>query len=163
MDEFETPQMQAWLDQEDRHVIETIRRHGCYLQAVLGECSSPPFAYTVGLFGLGHPELIVFGLGTRSAAQALNWFFARVREGSDLMPGEIIRPEEAAPRFLVEPFPNPAEFLFAANRHYQRPDEATVPAYQLTWDVNGAFPGEPGYPNPAWWQPRPGEAVAWRP
>lgn len=150
--------MQAWLDQEDRQVSLTIRQHGCFLQSVLGEGKSPPFAYTVGLFGLGHPELIVFGLDQESAGHTLNWFFARVRGGDDLTPGEIVNPAEAASRFLVETFPDPAGFLFAANRHYRHSDDGSVPAYQLTWDVDGIFPWEPAYPYPAWLQPRPGEA-----
>ena len=47
----------AWLDQEDRYVTETIRKHGCYLEYGSGDGRDPSFAYTVGLFGLGHPEL----------------------------------------------------------------------------------------------------------
>ena len=52
----------AWLDQEDRHVTDCIRTFGCYIQVVTAEDDEPGFAYTVGLFGIGHPELLVFGL-----------------------------------------------------------------------------------------------------
>lgn len=136
-----------------------IREHGCFIQAVSGEKRLPPFAYTVGLFGLGHPELIVFGLDLESAGFTLNWFFDRVRSGDDLTPGEIVRPPGSQTRFLVEEFPDPGAALYAANRHYQRPREASVPAYQLTWDVAGEFPWEAGYAYPAWLQPRPGSYV----
>ncbi|MGB7963552.1 MAG: DUF4262 domain-containing protein [Propionicimonas sp.] len=152
-------QISAWNDQEDRRVTEIIRRHGCFIQAVAGERRTPPFAYSVGLFGLGHPELIVFGMDLVSAGGTLNWFFDRIRAGEDLIPGEIVEPPRSGMRFLVEIFPEPGAALYAANRHYQRPREASVPAYQLTWDVNGAFPWEPGYPYPAWLQPRPGGHV----
>jgi hypothetical protein len=37
--------LQAWLDQEDEHVAQTIRKHGLFIQFVSG--------------GLGHPELVV--------------------------------------------------------------------------------------------------------
>ncbi len=151
------PDSLAWLDQEDRRTTEIIRTHGCYIQGVFGDSERPPFAYTVGLFGIGHPELIVFGLDLGSAAHALNWFFARIKDGQDLTPGEIVEPPGSHTRFLVEEFPSPGDALFAANRHYQRPSHASVPAYQLTWDVNGAFPWEPGYPYPPTLQPRPGE------
>lgn len=146
----------AWLDQEDRHVAEIIRAHGCYLEYVIGEGARPSFAYTIGLFGLAHPELIVFGLDTRRSASALNTFFDRVRGGGDLTPGEIARPWGDTVAFLVEEFPDPGSTLFGANRHYRRPREASVPALQLTWSVDGCFPGEPGYPLPPWVQPRPG-------
>jgi hypothetical protein len=152
-------QLIAWNDQEDRRVAALIRKYGCFIQAVAGEGRIPPFAYTVGLFGLGHPELIVFGLDNESAGGTLNWFFDRIGSGTDLTPGEIVRPPGARIRFLVEEFPDPGAALYAANRHYQRPREASVPADQLTWDVDGAFPWEPGYPYPDWLQPRPGDYV----
>lgn len=152
-------QLTAWNDQEDRRVTALIRRYGCFIQAVAGEKPYPPFAYTVGLFGLGHPELIVFGLDTESAGGTLNWFFERVRKGRDLTPGEVILPPGSDTRFLVEEFPDPGSALYAANRHYQRPREVSVPAYQLTWDAAGAFPWEPGYPCASWLQPRPGDYV----
>lgn len=146
----------AWLDQEDRHVIEIIRKHGCYLQYVPRDGTDPSFAYTVGLFGIGHPELIVFGRDPHWSAATLNYFFDQVRIGSDLTPGQILSPPGTGVKFLVEDFPEPGATLFGANRHYQRPSEASVPAYQLTWSADGFFPGEPGYPLDPANQPRPG-------
>jgi len=101
----------------------------------------------------------VFGLDHESAGGTLNWFFERVRKGRDLTPGELILPPGSDTRFLVEEFPDPGSALYAANRHYQRPHEASVPAYQLTWDAAGSFPWEPGYPCASWLQPRPGDYV----
>jgi hypothetical protein len=146
----------AWLDQEDRFVTETIRQHGCFLQCVLGDRTHPTFTYTVGLFGIGHPELIVFGVDGTQAARALNTFYDRVRANQDLTPGDVVRPWDEPVAFLVEEFRDPAATLVAANRHYRRPPYASVPAYQLTWSVDGFFPGEPGYPLAATVQPRPG-------
>lgn len=156
IDDMNDPAVLAWLDQEDRHVAETIRQHGCFLQCVPGDREHPTVTYTVGLFGIGHPELIIFGVGAPSAARALNTFYERVRGGQDLTPGEIVRPWDEPVAFLVEEFPDPGATLFAANRHYQRPPFASVPAYQLTWSVDGFFPGEPGYPLADNVQPRPG-------
>ncbi|MGV8882438.1 MAG: DUF4262 domain-containing protein [Rhodoglobus sp.] len=147
----------AWLDQEDRRTIQIVRRHGWLVQSVGGDGESPPFAYTVGLFGLGHPELIVFGLDYSSAAGLLNDLGEKVRENEDILPGQILLFPGTDTRVRADVLPNPGQVLFAANRFYQRPDEASVPAFQLTWDVDGAFPGEPGYSKPAWLQPKPGE------
>lgn len=146
----------AWLDQEDRLVTDTIRRRGCFVERVFGEGDQPPFAYTVGLFGIGHPELIIFGLDAGRSAQALHHFFDQVRAGSDLMPGEVLAPWGDQASFLVEEFPDPGFTLLSANRHYQRPPEASVPAYQLTWSVDDRFPGDEGYPLSSTVQPRPG-------
>jgi len=147
----------AWLDQQDRMTTETVRRHGWIVQYVVGEEHSPSFAYTVGLFGLGHPELVVFGLDYASATGLLNTLGAKVRENQDIRAGQILSFDGTDTRVRAEVLPNPEELVFAANRFYQRPDEASVPALQLTWDIGGAFPDEPGYSKPAWLQPKPGE------
>ena len=146
----------AWLDQEDRKIIETVRRHGWAVTYVGGVDRLPSFAYTVGLFGLGHPELLVFGLDFASACGLLNALGERIRQNADLLPGEILEFDENDTRVRVDLLPNPGEVLFCANRFYQRPDEASVPAFQLNWDIDGAFPGEAGYSKPAWLQPKPG-------
>lgn len=146
----------AWLDQEDRRTTEIVRSHGCFIQVVLASDDAPTFAYTVGLFGIGHPELLVFGLDMESAGGVLNGLYEVIRAGGDLIPGEVIAVPGCSTRVLVETLPNPGEILYAANRHYQRPSEVSVPAYQLTWDVDGAFPWEPGYPYSESKQPRPG-------
>lgn len=165
------PAQQAWLDQEDRHTAEIIRKHGTYIQYVGGTgcaccaargeeppvASQAPFAYTVGLFGPGHPELAVVGVDPGTASAVLNDVSARVRAGHDLMPGEVLSFDGWPHRVTVETVPNPGEIAFAANRFYQRPSEASVPLYQLTYDdKHGRFPWERGYANPADVQPRPG-------
>lgn len=149
----------AWLDQEDEHTAQIIRKHGVYLQYVGGEQRSrvPSFAYTVGLFGIGHPELLVFSIDTSTASGLLNEVARRVRAGENLVPGQVLEFEAWPHRVTVETVPNPAEIAFAANRFARRPDEASVPVFQLTYDdLQGRFPWEPGYSNAAWLQPRPG-------
>jgi hypothetical protein len=66
------PQMTAWLDQEDAHLARLIRSHRCSVQYVDAgdEPGEPPFGYTVGLLGLGHPELVLAGLGARTTHSA---------------------------------------------------------------------------------------------
>ncbi len=160
------PRTLAWLDQEDSQVAAVIRTHGCYLQHVggggcsypgcCGEASDgPPFTYTVGLFGIGHPELLVLGLPARTAGLVLNDLFGRVRSGDDLVPGQLLT-VAGWPRRVVEELPNPGDILLTADRFYRRPPEAPVPAYQLSYDdPDGRFPWEPGHAEPAL-QPRPG-------
>jgi hypothetical protein len=155
-------QAQAWLDQEDQHVAQTIRKHGVFIQFVGGdETEVPPiFAYTVGLFGLGHPELVVCSVGMATSAAVLNELAYRIRDGDNLIPGALLAFEHWAHRVTVEDLPNPGDILFAANRHYQRPAQASVPAYQLTYDdKQWRFPWDVGHANAPNLQPRPG---TWR-
>jgi len=151
--------MQSWLDQEDARTREHVRRYGWAIEYVIGNPVQrrTSIAYTIGLFGLGHPELVLLGADTGTAAGVLNDVGQRVRDGFDLLPGELLGFDEWPHRITVEVLPNPAEILFAANRYYQRPDEASVPAYQLTYDdLQGRFPWDEGYSRPGWLQPRPG-------
>jgi hypothetical protein len=157
----------AWLDQEDKRTASTIRRCGWQIEYVGGGCcdvpgcdggdpTETPFAYTVGLFGLGHPELLIFGVPTDTAFGALNDLGNRIRDGQDLVPGQLLTFEKWRHRIVVEAVPNPGEIVFAANRHYRRPAEASVPVYQLSYDdAAGRFPWEPDYAAPER-QPRPG-------
>jgi hypothetical protein len=158
-------QTRAWLDQEDAKVAQIIRRHGWFVQYVSNdecdhpECSpgdGPPFAYTVGLFGLGHPELLIFGVPRGTAAGVLNDLGERIRSGDNLIAGQLVTFSEWPHRIVPEGVPNPGEIVFAANRHYCRPDEHSVPVLQLSYDDKaGRFPWEDGYTAPEM-QPRPG-------
>ena len=161
----------AWLDQEDARIKQVIREHGWAITYVGGECSrpgcdhppgeGPPFAYTVGLFGLGHPELLVFGVPPELAYELLNHLGEKVREGSELMPGVEISFDQWHHRIVPEEVPNPGDIVFDANRFYQRPAEVSVPVLQLTYDDGtGRYPWHEGYPVPEM-QPRPGTFTAW--
>jgi hypothetical protein len=159
--------IQAWLDQEDARIKEVIRRHGWAIEYIGGErCSvpgcdggedeGPPFAYTVGLFGLGHPELLVFGVDPDTALNLLNHLGDRIKGGDTLLPGMMISFDEWPHRVIPEEVPNPGEIVFSANRFYERPDFASVPVLQLSYDdFSGRFPWEEGYAAPEM-QPRPG-------
>jgi hypothetical protein len=154
------PQTVAWLDQEDARLAQVIRSHRWAAQYVGAgdEPGEPPFGYTVGLFGLGHPEVVLVGLGPKSTHELLRRVAEMVCGGRDLVPGELITwPDWEDIRVVVEELPNPGEVVLVANRFYARPAEYSVPAYQLTWALPGhgfpwvgAGPGEPAV------QPRPG-------
>jgi hypothetical protein len=155
------PQTIAWLDQEDARLAQTIRTHRVAVQYVVrGETSDePPFGYTVGLFGVGHPELVVVGMGHESACGYLNRAAGMVLDGRDFVPGELIT-DNGEVVLTVEVVPNPGEILYSENRFYARPDEYSVPAFQLTWaHPGGLFPWDEGYPCGPECQPRPG---TWR-
>lgn len=158
------PQTTAWLDQEDAHLAHVIRAHRWAVQYVGegDEPGEPAFGYTIGLFGLGHPELVVVGLGPDNTHAILQRVAGLVADGRDLLAGEMLtfpdRPDGDG--LVVEELPNPGEVLLGANRFYERPPEYSVPAYQLAWaHRDGLFPWDEGYACGPECQPRPG---TWR-
>lgn len=175
------PDVLAWLDQDRRTVIRNIRHHGVHLTYVTdhhGACAccrigmgagpedvdaggeGPPFCYTTGLYGVGHPELLVMGLGELQSMLLLNSLAHDVFDHDlDLTPGQEVDVDGVP--VLVEEVPNPGQVVFAANFFYERPPEFSVPAYQLTWaDHMGRFPWDAGHRPGEWAQLRPGELRA---
>jgi Domain of unknown function (DUF4262) len=153
------PQTTAWLDQEDAHLAQVIRAHRWAVQYVGEgkEPGEPAFGYTIGLFGLGHPELVVVGLGADTTHGILGRVAGMVADGRDLVLGELLQWPDWGGRLVVEELPNPGEVVLGANRFYQRPAEYSVPAYQLTWaHADGTFPWDEDYPCGLECQPRPG-------
>lgn len=159
--------LDAWLDQYDAWITQTIRRHGWAIQYVGGDtCCTPgcdcppshlpPFAYTVGLFGLGHPELLILGVDQEAAAEVLNTIGAGVRNGAQLLPGMQITVGDWPHHIVPEPVPNPGDVLLEADCFYRRPPGDPVPALQLTYDDDqGRFPWDEGC-EVSHLQPRPG-------
>jgi uncharacterized protein DUF4262 len=130
----QTDQYEAWQR-------ETIRRHGWALQAVLGDEESPPFVYTVGLAGFGHPELILFATTQATAAAVLNELGELVRLGRWLAPTGRV-PLSIGAVHLLE-FPESEHWLFAANDLYRAPGGPPVPALLVLPDGDLAdVPGE---------------------
>ena len=161
------PQTIAWLDQEDAHLAQVIRAHRWSVQFVGAgdEPGEPPFGYTVGLFGLGHAELVVVGLEPGTASTASSSRVARVvADGRDLVTGELLSwPDWPELRLVVEELPNPGEVVLVANRFYERPAEgasrASLPAHLGAARARLPVGGATGAWTPRELQPRPG---TWR-
>ncbi len=167
------PCTRSWVDQHATWMRNTVHRLGWAIQYVAGEeCSrpgcdcppgdGPPFVYTVGLFGLGHPELLILGAPPETAAAVLNDLGERVRAGEALLPGQLITFHDWPHRIIPESVPNPGDIVFSANDFYRQPDKHSVPVLQLTYDdTEGRFPWDDGYAAPEM-QPRPGTFNAGR-
>lgn len=158
---------QAWLDQQDAHLADRVRKCGWSIEYVGGEAccapgcggeesGEPPFAHTVGLFGMAHPELLIFDVPISTAAGVLNTLGERVRAGDPVVEGQLIELDGWSRRIIPEAVPNAGAIALGSNRYYHRPPEASVPLLQLSYDdENGRFPWEEGY-LPRLRQPRPG-------
>lgn len=126
---------------------DTIKRHGWALQAVLGEEDSPPFVYTVGLTGFGHPELILFATGQATAATVLNDLGELVRAGRVLGAGERVALRSGDVHLLG--FPEAEHWLYAAEHLYRLPGGEPVRAL-LVVPVDELVP-TPGEDRPCGW------------
>jgi len=157
------------MDQHDALIAQVIREHTWYIAYIGGGCSQPgcdhppdagpAFAYTVGMFGLGHPELLVFSLAPDDTSRLINTLGLRILDGESLLPGLGLSIEGFPRRIVAESVPDPGSIVFEANRFYRRPDEFSVPVLQLTYDdARGRFPWDDGYDGPD--QPRPGQFAA---
>jgi hypothetical protein len=159
------------MDQDDARIAEYVRKYGWAVQYIGGNTCSrpgcncpqsdePPFAYTVGLFGMAHPELLILGVDPDTAVGVLDDLGHRIRRGEPLLPGQLVTFDRWPHRIIPEEVPNPGEILFMANTYYRRPSEYSVPALQLSYDdIEGRFPWEEGYAAPHL-QPRPGTFTA---
>jgi hypothetical protein len=138
--------------------IDIIAEHGWLIQWVgdpVDEAEpSAPFAYTVGLTALGHPELIVTGLPPEKAYGILQTLAERIRDNTEaLVEGELLE------RVIGEPYlvrvgavceRELAKHLTIAQAIYG--DE--VKALQIIWpDGMNRLPGALGYSIPATAQP----------
>lgn len=133
-------------------ITETINAHGWAVQGVLpnvGDSDPIPFCYTVGLTGLGHPEIIVFGVDPEKAGiTLLNELGERVRAGRAFSHGEV-------PRNLLAGGYDPVLInvtdltqLTVARRIYNE----SITALQLVLpDKNNRLPWHAGYD--MGWQP----------
>jgi hypothetical protein len=156
---------QQWSDQQDARLRETIRAHGWAVQAVFGNHRRrhPDFAYTVGLWGFGHPELLVVGLPAQTACRLLNELGELVRAGGVLRAGDTVDcPELRGGRTLcLRRVPDPERILFVAQNVYGGPGLRVVPALQVFYpDSQGRYPWDPGYADTRWMQPPPGRFAA---
>lgn len=102
---------QSWVDQHATWMRNTVHRLGWAIQYVGDEecsrpgCACPPragpsFAFTVGLFGLRYPELLIFGAPPETAAAVLNDLGERVRAG-----GAATGPADQVPRLAAPDHP----------------------------------------------------------
>jgi hypothetical protein len=133
------------------HLLELIAEHGWAVQSVGGGelPGEVPFAYTVGLSTLGHPELIMQGMPHPYAHHYLNDFGEEIRKGTKFLPdttSTVVSGEEAPFAFITAV---DTSQLLAVEHIY-----GSVDALQVIWpDSAGKLPWDDGYANPPWVQP----------
>jgi hypothetical protein len=126
-----------------------IAEHGVMIQGVGGGDGSLPFAYTVGLTAVGHPELMLVGsLGFKVAAAILNGLAARVLTGGARFTAGDVPPEVLVGFDVMMAGPVPAARLpdyppAIAKRLY---GAARVTVLQVVYQDDGhRWPWDPAY------------------
>ena len=120
-----------------------IDQFGWSVAGIEGDGSRPPFAYTIGLTELGHPELLLSGFPPDSAGVVLDGWSDDVAAGHRFQPGDVLN-DGHGHRSAVARIPDPSRLVLAWEFYADRREE--VEALQIVWsDGSGRFPGDPGY------------------
>ena len=143
-----------------RRIAASVASHGFAIMAVgYGQCIEPgcccgprsrqPWAYSIGLVERGQPELVMLGLDSFSAYNAMAWVFERFTMGF-AVPSNAIDPLDDLGLKLVDV---PYDWLATDPRrmglwfvHYNSGPFSTEapPVRQILWaDDSGRFPDDP--------------------
>jgi Domain of unknown function (DUF4262) len=143
-------------------VAATVGEHGWAVSGRHGDELAPPWAYSVGMWlTCQAPELVLCGLPVERAAAIINAIGARIADGADYCPDDVIDDICPAPLTFrpVEPsWRLTAGLLGVSDTFYGM---VRPPYLQVVWsDKEGRFPWEPGFAatcdrmQPLLWMPR---------
>lgn len=133
---------------------EKIAKYGFVVVGVSGSPETVPFAYTVGLTGIGEPELMLLGqIPVLRAKVVLDNLANRVlRDGQRFRPGDV-PPEVLHGGYEVMicgPVPAPAMSEYPPGLAGMLYGQQAVRAYQLVCqDRNHRYPWQTGYDMPS--------------
>lgn len=141
-------------DEHVQRIDLLVREHGVAIQLVGAGDGEPSFGYTVGLFLMPHPELILFGLPPDLTKLLLNDLaFSVLRGGMGYDEGDLVHHLLRDHAVLLGPVADPFEHLGVAFATARRRAQATseVRALQVHLpDPAGLFVGDEGYAGPEW-------------
>jgi hypothetical protein len=143
-------------------VAATVGEHGWAVSGRHGDELAPPWAYSVGMWlTCQTPELVLCGLPVERAAAIINAIGARIADGADYRPDDVVDDICPAPLTFrpVEPsWRLTAGLLGVSDTFYGM---VRPPYLQVVWsDKEGRFPSEPGFAatydrmQPLLWMPR---------
>jgi hypothetical protein len=143
----------AGAEQDDSQVLRDLNRvveqFGWAVLHGGGAPGDPRWSHTVGLTGLGHPEVIVMGLPFEAGETYPNLVGEAVRAGARFTPGTTTTALTDADSPVVFLAVSDTGRLAVAEQFY-----GSVEALQLVWpDSAGTLPWEDGHRNPPQAQP----------
>ncbi|HZO67698.1 MAG TPA: DUF4262 domain-containing protein [Kribbellaceae bacterium] len=115
-------------------LTSSILERGWFVQATEGNDGDSPYAYTVGLTMLGHPELVVFGMEPAPAEDVLAAVAEQVLAGREFTDGDDVSfLYDARDPVILLQLPDSSTHLHRANDLYRESAGPPVPALQLFW------------------------------
>jgi hypothetical protein len=128
-------------------VATTVSDHGWAISGRHGDEAAPPWAYSVGMWLTGQvPELVLCGLPVENAAAIINAVGARMADGADYGPGDVLDdvcPAPLAFRQVDTGWRGTGGLLSIANAFYGM---VRPPYLQVVWsDREGRFPWDHGF------------------
>ena len=132
----------AMIDPTMLGIASAIDRHGMHVIHIgegcdCGECTAAPlppdqrFGYTIGLTGVGHPELMVRGLSARETAGLLSRWGDTVLSGEVFDAGHLLCEGSGGPTWELVPVRRPSRTLVLAARYYRTAGTGGLSALEL--------------------------------
>lgn len=147
-------------DTIDAGIEDDIAHHGFATHHVTGDASRPSWSHTVGLDGLGYPELVVVGVTAEAGGALLHWIVDLLRGGERLTAGRDRHLAFRGVPIRLVPVPEQCwdddnDLLRAGRAHRRGTGRARSQALQVVWaDGAGRFPWEATFDAElAWLQP----------
>lgn len=131
---------------DDNELVANIEKYGWIVLAIEASDYLPGFVYTVGLWKkYKHPEIISFGLSTKTLQSILNIAGELVKSGQTVTTNKMYDDffKKAPAQFLEVDKRNIPDYFGFAMRYNDYED---FPALQLIWtDRNNCFPWDTGF------------------
>ena len=130
----------------EKRIIEDVEKFGWHVGLFEPTENEPSFAYTIGLWKTyGHPEIISYGMTTKTLHEILNNAGEKVKEGNTLtIDQEDMDIFETVPAQFITVDKNRISDYFGYCMWFN--DYKDFPALQLVWtDRHGQFPWHPEF------------------
>lgn len=130
------------LNQYEKELLSNIEQHGWQVTSVFGDKDDPSFVYSIGIYAsYGQPDFLVVGLDAKPAAELVNLYGAKIKEGttpfeaghfySDFLEGHDVYMTEANTEAK-------AKYTLSCKWYYEGTD---FPLLQCVWpSIKGFWP-----------------------
>ena len=135
-------------DEDDARVLDLIRKHGVFIQSVMGDRDNIAFGYSMGLtHNFGHPEIFISGLKYELHVSMINEICDRLKQGKPhLAHGDRINDLLYGVQCLSVNLPVHAGHQHVYWAHWLHGTD-DVPLMKIVWPtVDGIWPWEDDAP-----------------
>jgi hypothetical protein len=143
------------VNDHDDQVINDVAQHGWHVINITEDKGRPGWSFSIGLYHtFGHPEIVVFGLGTELGHRVINGIGERIKAGNRLEAEQEYADILANVRCMFKPVHRTwHKWVLGYARWFYEGD--AFPVLQCMWpDKQQHYPWEPAFKAEwAWLQP----------